>query len=269
MTCTRSDGTGVADSYCREKKPESSERRICDSTRGWWVPLPSLPPPRPVSLPPPGASRGVRRSDISRPTQYVRVGDRGVAEGPVLERVRRWTRRADPHRDLQEERRQGGRGPLLPVPEAGHSSARPLPGRVELQLQLRRRPLVTVESVCCPYQPSGLRLRHPNPGPHRPVCGRGEERRADGDVRADAAASAEADPKGESAVHRIALHLHLELPVPGGPGPVLLREVLRQRRALQLHQRVDLPELVGFAGGGRARARGRGRERRKTRHDQA
>ena len=204
-----------------------------------------------------------------RATQYVRVGDRGVAEGPVLERVRRWTRRADPHRDLQEERRQGGRGPVLPVPEAGHSSARPLPGRVELQLQLRRRPLVTVESVCCPYQPSGLRLRHPNPGPHRPVCGRGEERRADGDVRADAAASAEADPKGESAVHRIALHLHLELPVPGGPGPVLLREVLRQRRALQLHQRVDLPELVGFAGGGRARARGRGRERRETRHDQA
>ena len=178
-----------------------------------------------------------------------------MAEGPVLERVRRWTRRADPHRDLQEERRQGGRGPVLPVPEAGHSSARPLPGRVELQLQLRRRPLVTVESVCCPYQPSGLRLRHPNPGPHRPVCGRGEERRADGDVRADAAASAEADPKGESAVHRIALHLHLELPVPGGPGPVLLREVLRQRRALQLHQRVDLPELVGFAGGGAERAR--------------
>ena len=66
VTCTRSDGTGVADSYCREKKPESSERRICDSTRGWWVPLPSLPPPRPVSLPPPGASRGARRSDSSR-----------------------------------------------------------------------------------------------------------------------------------------------------------------------------------------------------------
>ena len=55
-------------------------------------------------------------------------------------------------------------------------------------------------------------------------------------------------------MHRIALHLHLELPVPGGPGPVLLREVLRQRRALQLHQRVDLPELVGFAGGGAERA---------------
>lgn len=131
VTCTRSDGTAVSDSECRERKPESSERRICDSTRGWWVPLPSLPPPRPVFAFSWGEPRRPPVLTI-RATQYVQVGDRELAEGPVLEPVRRWRRRADPHRDLQEERRQGGRGPLLPVPKARHSAGRPLPGRVEL-----------------------------------------------------------------------------------------------------------------------------------------